>query len=122
MKQFNIELKDEIGVLSRISKLIGEVGVNIESISGETHRGGDAIVRVIPDDEDKMRKLLVQNKLDFEEKDVVVVTVENKPGKLGETIGRISDHGISIFSILTVEKSPERTTFALSVDTNAERI
>ncbi|MFH1787077.1 MAG: ACT domain-containing protein [archaeon] len=120
MKQFNINIKDEIGVLARISRLLGEAGINIEAICGETQRGGDAIISLIPNNIEQTRELFAKNKIDFTEEEVFLIDMENKPGKLGEETQKLADSGINIFSILTVGKTAEKVTYALSVDTNPE--
>ena len=72
-----------MGILAEIASLLGQNGVNMESITAETFPDG-AIIRLITKDSNTASKLLKQAEYNVMESDVLVLEIMDRPGELGK--------------------------------------
>lgn len=82
-KEIIIVTKNEVGVLSSIAKILASKGINIAAISA--HATGDtAILRMVMngDGHGPAASALREKEYSVEEENVVLLTVQNKPGTL----------------------------------------
>jgi hypothetical protein len=87
---------DEPGILAKLGVELGAAGVNIEGCSAFTG-GGKGVVHLLVDDADKGIEVLAGAGYDVKAaRRVVVAKLENRPGTLGETCGRLADADVNI--------------------------
>jgi hypothetical protein len=92
-KDLTVILEDRPGTLAALGEALGGADVNIEGVCGmRIERQG--VVHVLVEDAATARSAIEQAGLQVrEERDVVVVDVEDRPGALGEAARRIAAAG-----------------------------
>ena len=113
--QFDVTVSDRPGELGKLAAALGERGVNIDAIAAVTG-GGSGYVCVLPREPLKARETLRAAGFAFVERTVVTVTLEDKPGTLGELAKRLGAAGVNITSIVTLTSGGGRVQLALGVD------
>jgi hypothetical protein len=91
-----IELEDKPGTLAELGEALGGAGINIEGLCGYAS-GGKGIVHLLVEDGAAARAALEGAAIDVQdERDVVVVDIEDRPGALGVITRRLSNAGVSL--------------------------
>jgi hypothetical protein len=95
-KDLTIALEDRPGIVAELGEALGGAGVNIEGFCGYT-TGGRGIVHLLVDDAAAARDALEGTGIEVQdERDVVVVDVEDRPGALGVIARRIANADVSL--------------------------
>jgi hypothetical protein len=91
-------LDDSPGELARLGEVSGAAGVNIDGFAAFTGDGKGVVHVLVDDDEvDELRVALDAAAMPIaDERQVLVVTVANDPGALGEVARRLADAGVNI--------------------------
>ncbi len=96
LKDLTVVVPDRPGTLAHIAEAIGSAGINIEGFSGDNVEGS-AVMHLLVEDARTVRKLMEDAGLEVrEERDVLVVDTEDRPGALASVAGRISATGVNI--------------------------
>ena len=98
MRDCAIRLTNHPGDFARVAQAFARRGVNIKALAGLA-MGGDAIVRVLPDDIAAARSALEAAGIRFSEGEVHVVLLENKAGVLADVANRLGEAGINLEAI-----------------------
>jgi hypothetical protein len=95
-KNLTIELEDKPGILAELGEAFGGAGVNIEGFCGYAS-GGRGTVHLLVDDAAAARGALEDTSIEVvDERDVVVLDIEDRPGALGVIARRISNADVSL--------------------------
>jgi hypothetical protein len=95
-KDLTVVLEDRPGIVAELGEALGGAGVNIEGFCGYT-TGGRGIVHLLVDDAAGARSALEGTGIEVQdERDVVVVDVEDRPGALGVIARRIANADVSL--------------------------
>jgi hypothetical protein len=101
MKDLTVILEDRPGRLADLGEATGNAGINIEGVCG-TQEGGGAAVHILVEDEAAARSALGDAGFEVgDERDVLVVDVEDRPGSMGEVARKIGDAGVNIELVYT---------------------
>ena len=95
MKECSIQLTNHPGDLARVAQALARRGANIKALSALSV-GGQAVVRIIPDHIEIARAAFEAANIRFEESEVHVVLLENRPGELATVTNRLGDAGINL--------------------------
>lgn len=96
MKDFTIMLEDKPGSLAEVANTLGNAGINIEGGCGFVAMG-KGIFHILVKEEGKARQVLEHAGITIaEEKDVLVVSIENKPGGLAAAIQKLANASINL--------------------------
>lgn len=96
MKDLTIVLENRPGTLASIGESLGQAGVNIEGFCGFPAEG-QATGHLLVEDAAAARQAIEQAGAKVtEERDVLVLDLENRAGALGRTAGKIADAGVNI--------------------------
>ena len=101
--EFTVILPDTPGSLARLGQALGDARVNIEAIQGIT-RGGEGLVRFVPDNTNNAGRALDAAGLPYTTREVLVVSVLDEPGALGEVALVMATAGINIDSVYVTTK------------------
>ncbi|HEX9610051.1 MAG TPA: ACT domain-containing protein [Candidatus Limnocylindria bacterium] len=115
MNAFIIELENKPGSLAQVAEALGERGINITAISGVT-AGTAGALGVLTNDESGTREVLKSAGIKVREIGLVSVSLENKPGALGQVARKLADAGVNIELLLGTGMSGSNVTVALGVD------
>jgi hypothetical protein len=94
-KDLTINLADRPGTLAELGEAMGKAGVNIEGVCvpGE----GKSAVHILVEDVVAARRSLEAAKIQVQgESDVLMLTLEDKPGELGKLCRKIANAGVNI--------------------------
>jgi hypothetical protein len=119
VKQIYVTVTNEAGVLNRMADFLADRGINIEAVAGYEMTGTDkAKVMLVVDDTRRATDLLKQKGFTtLEEKEEILVELENKPGSLKSVTSILAAKGINIKQIygsMSSEKSPVRVVMSTS--------
>lgn len=94
-KQFTIYLKNQPGVLAKLTLALARAKVNIEGIS-VAESTDTALVQLIASNGSRTTRILKTMKIPFTTQDVCVVTLKHKPGALAAMADKLSKAGVNI--------------------------
>jgi hypothetical protein len=95
-KDLTVVLEDRPGTLAALGEALGRAGVNIEGICGFT-AAGKGIMHLLVEDAAAARSALADAGIEVRaERDVLVLTPEDRPGALGQIARKIASTGANI--------------------------
>jgi hypothetical protein len=98
-KEIQIDTGNKVGVLAHVSKLLAEMGINIEGVAGHVV-GGEAKLMVITDDALRTADALTKaGYKGIKENQVIIIELENKPGALKTVTSILAVNKIDIRQI-----------------------
>jgi hypothetical protein len=101
MKDLTVTLENRPGRLADLGDATGRAGVNIEGVCGTTG-GGQGVIHILVEDAAATRAALSEAGIEVsDERDVLVVDVEDRPGTMGEVARRIGEAGVNIELVYT---------------------
>ena len=95
-KELVLTVPNKMGTMANVSKILADHGINVEGVAGYA-MGNEAKIMVVADD--LLRAGEALKKAGFkaiEQKEVVVVELENKPGALKSITAKMLDAKIDI--------------------------
>ncbi len=96
-RQFVVPLENKPGELAHLATILSAAAVNIQAISiPETPPGKAGKVRLLVDNEAVARRALASAKIPFEEEEVIVLYLENKPGALAGLAEKLTREKIEL--------------------------
>jgi hypothetical protein len=98
---FTIGLVDRPGTLARASHALGRAGVNIEGACGYA-TDGRGVYHVLVRDGERARRALLNAGFEIQdERPVVVLPIENKPGEAARLLRRVADARVNLDILYT---------------------
>ncbi len=115
MKDFVVRLAHSPGELADVTNALSLAGVNIRSLAAMS-LGDQALVRIIPDDDDAARNALRNGKIHFEEHDVTKVLLENKAGEMTGIAAKLAEAGVNLQAVYLVGVADDLIELAIVSD------
>ncbi len=104
-KDLTVFLEDRPGTLAAMGKALGKAGINIDGLCGFPCEGR-GVGHILVEDAEGARRALEAIGLEVsDERDVMVLDVENRSGSLGEIAQKIADSGANIDLIYVASNS-----------------
>jgi hypothetical protein len=95
-KDLTVELQNRPGTLADLGEALGKARVNIDGVAGVA-TDGTGLFHILVEDAAAARQALGNAGIKVtDEREVVVVDVEDRPGMLGEVARKIADTGANI--------------------------
>jgi hypothetical protein len=117
--QLIVTLENKPGTLAQVAGLLGEGGVNIKGFSAPAAVEADGRkgeIRLLVAEMEKARTILSTHKIGFREEEVLVLSLENKPGALSHVVDHLKEAQINIESgYCTPSREGKRAIVVLSV-------
>jgi len=118
-KQISITLDNKIGVLNIMSGYLSDRGINIEAVAGyEMEESKQAKIMLVVDDTRKAIDALHERGFgSVEEKNVIMVELDNKPGALKNVTSLLAHKEINIryiYATTSPDESPVRVVMSTS--------
>jgi hypothetical protein len=97
-KDLTVILQDRPGELARLGEAMGEAGVNIQGMCAFTGEGRGVIHLLVADDQaGGARTALEEAGMGLaDEREALVIDVEDRPGTLGELARSLGEAGVNI--------------------------
>ena len=112
MKQFNVFVDDKVGELARVTEVLAQSAINIRGLATDKV-GPRPAVKVITDDESSTRKALSKAGFQFEESEVLVLDLIDRPGEIAKIARRVSKAGVNINSVFLIGKKDTPAALAI---------
>jgi len=94
-KEFTVAIADKPGALGKCFQDLAAQGVNILAFQSYVE-DRESLVRFLVDDRSGAQKALAANHMIFEETEVAVARLANRPGALGRAASRLGEGKINI--------------------------
>lgn len=94
-----IETKDRPGVIAAIGELFGERRINIRAAAAFTHEGRGFLHFVVDDADSAIMVLKPAGWNVVQRREVLAVSLDDRPGELGRYARRLSNAGINISAL-----------------------
>ena len=112
-KQLLVTVDNQVGVLAHLIEVISLAGINMVAICAYAV-ANQGIIMIVTENNEKAKGLLMAKGYQVREEEVIVLTVENKPGALQTLTQRIADAGIDVTLVYgSVEKNLSTTRIVL---------
>jgi hypothetical protein len=96
MKDLTVVLEDRPGELAKLGEATGAAGINIEGMSGQT-REGRGEIHILVEDAQAAREALSGAGIEVQdERDALVVEVEDRPGTMAEVARKLAAAGVNV--------------------------
>jgi hypothetical protein len=115
MKDFAIQLGHRPGELAGVTNALSLHGVNIKSLAAISI-GGQALLRLIPDDVETARTALQAANIRFAEKELITLLLENRAGELTDVVAKLGDAGVNLEAVYVVGVAEDLIELAFAVD------
>lgn len=106
---------DKPGEIARLTEVLAKNAVNIRGISTDLGKSLP-VVHVITDDEASARRVLKAGGFDFLERDVLVISMSDKPGELAKITKKLAKAGVNIESMFILGPKVSEVQVAFGVD------
>lgn len=95
-KDLTVILEDRPGTLADMGEALGKAGINIEGVCGFAIEGR-GVGHIVVEDAAAARRSLEEVGLEVgDEREVLVLEIEDRPGALGEVSRRIANAGVNL--------------------------
>jgi hypothetical protein len=94
-KEFTVTIADKPGALGKCLSALAQRGVNILAFQSYVEEG-ESLARFVADDMTSAKAVLASLDMIFEETEVALVRLANRPGELGQAASRLGGEGINI--------------------------
>src|SRR5213593_51344 len=91
-----VTVEDKPGELASLGEATGRAGINIDGVCCFPSEGRFVVHLLVDDAAGTRRAVENAGYTSIEEREVVIVGLEDRPGALGETTRRIADAGVNI--------------------------
>jgi hypothetical protein len=113
--QLVIKAENKLEALAQVASILGSAKVNIKAFSAPEVTGTGAL-RVLVADVDRAREALKAAKIKFQEETALLLSLENKPGALGEVAEHLKDGNINVIcGYCTPSREGRRAIVVLTV-------
>ena len=110
MQAYIVDLPNQPGSLAAVAQALAARGINIEALAGAT-AGDTGSFAFVADDPGGAGSVLQAHRWAYREVDLVVASLEHRPGSLATAAGLIAEAGVNV-----------ETMFALGMDGNRVEI
>lgn len=94
-KEFTVTIADKPGTLGNCFLALAERGINVFAFQSYVE-DRESLVRFVPDDLKNAKAVLAQGAMIFEETDVAIARLADRPGALGRAAARLGAAQINI--------------------------
>ncbi len=115
MKQITIVSEDRPGVVHKISEVLAEANVNIETIDAESV-GGSVVTILTVDRYDDALRALIRTPYHAISEDALVVQLDDKPGELARITRPLKDAGINMRSMRIIRRHAGKGIMAIACE------
>jgi len=119
-KELVVRVRNEIGVLAQLSKMVADKGINILAVSARVE-GMDAVVRLLTSDNLHVLDTFRNRRLNVRENDVVVTEAAHKPGMLRHITEQLAAQGIELYHLYGTAAADQDKSLIVFSSTNNDR-
>ena len=121
MNFISIIVEDKPGVIATISTLLAKHNINIEYLNTEKTKD-NGVITVGVDKQDDALTVLKNAGLQAFSKDIILISLENKPGILSKTALKLQSAGVEMRSIRIVKRFEDHSVVAIDAEKNEKTL
>jgi len=119
-KQLMIQVENKIGALAHMNSLLASSGINMIAICAYAIENVAAIM-VVTEDNNEARSLLEEEGFEVREEEVVLLSIDNKPGALKRITDKISEADIDLRLMYgSVDEKSKMSRIVIIAENNLE--
>ena len=118
MKLLTIPTESHPGELLAVTQILGDAGINIDSIDAEEEEDGQGLLVLSVNRYDEALRLLRAAGYRPITEDALVIRVANEPGALAKVAARFADAGVNIRSLHIARRRPGNCLVSLVTSDN----
>lgn len=111
--EFSVKLPNKPGELARLTDALQKDRINIRTVSTEPKA---EVVRLVTDNPERSRESLKRASMEFSERNLLVVKLEDRVGELARISGALAKEGVNIDAAYMLDKQGRRVHIALAVN------
>ncbi len=115
MTEFTVHMSNRPGQLAALTGRLSTAGVHIEALAAFSH-GEDSMVRLMANDVETARRVLVDAGVRFEEQRVIETVIKDEPHALALMTKKLADSGVNIEAMYLLHANGDSLHFAVAVD------
>lgn len=115
MKQFNVFVDDKVGELARVTEALAASAINIRGLATDK-MGERPAVKIVTDDENSTRKALARAGMEFQESEIVLIDLIDRPGEIAKAARKVAMAGVNISSVFLIGKKDTPVAMAIVAD------
>ena len=119
MKEISVVSKDKVGLLADVSEILGQHGVNIESIAMESEHD-TAVIHLKVSKESEAQKILAKAGFKVVESNHLLLRISNRPGELAKVSRLLANAGINITNVFVLDERNGKKIVAFNTSNNAK--
>ena len=112
MKEFDVFVDNKPGELARVTDALAQSAINIRGLATEK-RSVKPVIKVITDDEVSTRRSLQRMGFVFEEFEVIMLDLVDRPGEIAKVAKKAAKAGLNIESIFLIGKKESAVSMAV---------
>ena len=112
-----VRINNQPGALARVTKSVGDKGINIEAIIA-TVEGADAVVHLVTSDHQRTINTLHERQLEVQETKVVVIEALHRPGLLQHITEKLARENMDLFYLYATAAEADKCLVVLSSTNN----
>ncbi len=113
--EFKVFVEDRPGELARVTEALAVSAVNIKAIASEV-TNATPFYRVVTNDVNTTRRALEASGLRYEENEILVADLIDRPGELAKVARRLTRAKVNVSSIYLLGTRDGKTQVAMTVD------
>lgn len=121
MRQFEVNVSDDIGSLEKITDALAKESINMLSISSERNPGESAVIKIVTNNDENTRSVLQSAGLNFQEAEIITFQVPDQPGTLHKLTTQIRDSQINIEAVYLMGKSDGKANIAMKFGPHTDK-
>lgn len=115
MTEFTVHMVNRPGQLAALADRLSVAGIHIEALAAFS-LGDESMVRLMANDVDTTRRVLIEAGVRFDEQPVVETVIKDSPDALASMTRRLADSGVNIEAMYLLHANGDSLHFALAVD------
>ncbi len=119
MKRIIITVKNEVGVIAKITEVLANEGINLESIDTEG-RGDSGLVIITTEECDRALHALMNAGFRAVTDDALIIKLRDEPGALAKVAARFRDAAVNIQSLHLLNRYGGYATVVMTADDRAK--
>jgi len=119
--QLMIYVNNEVGKLAEVTRVISASGINLIAVCAYAV-DNTGVIMFVTEDNEKAKKLLKTKKYDVREEEVVLISVQNKPGALESITKKIAEAGIDLTLLYGSVESKGKSSRIVLISENNDAV
>ena len=116
-KQLLVSVNNEVGALSQAAGIVADAGINLIAVCAYVI-DNKGFILFVTDDNNRAKSVLKSKKYEVSEEEVIIVTLDNKPGTLKTVTEKISNIGVDLTLLYGSVEEKGKTSKVVIVSEN----